>query len=654
LRRQFQFAFAVVLLVLLADSIVAFWSTLASQQAADRATLTYTVIDLTQDAQKDLVDMETGYRGFLLTSDEAFLEPYVDGRQHFQADLAQLRAMTANNPNQMARWQDLEQRATAWQRDVTEPGIALRRAVTNGAGSLTEIIAFVSSGRGKSAFDGMRTVFAAAEAAERTALAQGTQEATAASQWLLVVLVAGMGLASGLSLLAAFLLARSIVDGVGQLAGAAQRIAGGDLESRIRLQRRDEIGLAGGGFDRMADHLRAAIEQTESIVNSAGEGILGYDDQDRVTFVNPAAALMLGYARDELVGMPGHATLHHSRADGTPYPSEGCPIHSIRDAQAPSRVAYEVLWRKDGRSIPVEYVCAPLRGARGASGAVLVFQDISERKRVEEAQRRYQAELVRQRTELERSNRELQDFASVASHDLQEPLRKVQAFGDRLSRKYAAQLDDEGRGYLARMQDAAARMRILISDLLTFSRVTTKAQPFVAVDLGGVVREVVSDLEVAIERSGGRIEMGALPTIEADPLQMHQLFQNLLSNALKFSRPDIAPCVRITSRCLSPDGLDGIADASAPNEDGQLWHEIRVEDNGIGFDEKYLDRIFTIFQRLHGRGAYEGTGVGLAVCRKIVDRHGGAITARSAPEHGATFVVALPGAHTGGQPRYDT
>jgi signal transduction histidine kinase len=228
---------------------------------------------------------------------------------------------------------------------------------------------------------------------------------------------------------------------------------------------------------------------------------------------------------------------------------------------------------------------------------------------------------------LERSNRELQDFASIAAHDLQEPLRKVQAFGDRLKAKCADALGDQGRDYLERMQDAAARMQTLINDLLTYSRVTTKAQPFVQVDLAQVAREVVSDLEISIEQLGGRVEVGDLPTIEADSTQMRQLLQNLIGNGLKFHKADVAPVVKVQARHAPTSGESC---------------QITVEDNGIGFDEKYLDQIFTIFHRLHSREEYPGNGVGLAVCRKIVERHGGSIIARSVPGEGSTFIVTLP------------
>lgn len=231
---------------------------------------------------------------------------------------------------------------------------------------------------------------------------------------------------------------------------------------------------------------------------------------------------------------------------------------------------------------------------------------------------------------LQRSNRELEQFASVASHDLQEPLRKIQAFGDRLMTRCADELGEQGRDYLARMQSSATRMRSLIDALLSFSRITTKAQPFTSVNLEMVAKDVISDLEDRVQRMGGRVDLGPLPTLEADASQMRQLLQNLIGNGLKFARPGTPPIVQVESR-------------EVPSENGESPRcEISVADNGIGFEEIYLDRIFELFQRLHGRQEYEGTGMGLAICRKIAERHNGSITAKSAPEEGAKFIVTLP------------
>lgn len=188
------------------------------------------------------------------------------------------------------------------------------------------------------------------------------------------------------------------------------------------------------------------------------------------------------------------------------------------------------------------------------------------------------------------------------------------------------------------MEDAAGRMKGLIEDLLALSQVTTQGRPFVPVDLGEVVRGVTSDLEATLEESSGRVEVGEMPTIDADRPQMRQLFQNLIGSAVKFRRPGEAPMVRVRARVL-PERRDGARARGAPG--GELCC-ITVEDNGIGFDEQYLGRIFAPFERLHGRGSYEGTGMGLAICRKVVERHGGEISAKGLPGQGATFIVTLP------------
>ena len=229
--------------------------------------------------------------------------------------------------------------------------------------------------------------------------------------------------------------------------------------------------------------------------------------------------------------------------------------------------------------------------------------------------------------ELLRSNGELEQFAYVASHDLQEPLRKIQAFGDRLKIKCAPQLGADGVDYIDRMMASATRMRQLINDLLAFSRLTSKPRVFGPVNLATIAAGVLSDLEIRIQQTGARMGIGFLPVIDADPLQMRQLFQNLLSNALKFYKPGTPPNVTIDGEVI-------------PGVRPML--RLQFGDNGIGFDVKYLDRIFQVFQRLHGRGDYEGTGVGLAICHKIVHLHGGEITAVSSPGNGATFVVTLP------------
>ena len=195
----------------------------------------------------------------------------------------------------------------------------------------------------------------------------------------------------------------------------------------------------------------------------------------------------------------------------------------------------------------------------------------------------------------------------------------------------------QGQDYIERIQNALSRMQSLIDDLLSLARITTRSQPFVQTNLAKVAQEVLTDLEVRLQQTGGRVEVDRLPTIDADPLQMRQLLQNLISNALKFHHPDRPPHVKIESKLVSAQKQL----AAEMSGDGTMC-QILVEDNGIGFDQKYQEVIFQPFQRLHGRSGYEGTGMGLAICQKIASRHRGSITANSTPGQGATFIIRLP------------
>ncbi len=256
-------------------------------------------------------------------------------------------------------------------------------------------------------------------------------------------------------------------------------------------------------------------------------------------------------------------------------------------------------------------------------------------KRVQDRTRELQKEVADRRSaqeglkqtvdELERSNKELERFAFVASHDLQEPLRKIISFGDRLKNQLGSSMDDISRDYLERTRKAATRMKELIEGLLEYSRVSAHERSFEPVNLGDVAREIASEMEIGSDPSKGRVEIGTLPTIKADRVQMRQLFQNLIGNAIKFRKKDVLPHVRIDSHSLNNSGV-----------------EISVEDNGIGFEEKYADRIFQPFQRLHNREQYEGAGMGLTICQKIVARHDGTISVNSAPGKGTRFLIRFP------------
>jgi PAS domain S-box-containing protein len=295
----------------------------------------------------------------------------------------------------------------------------------------------------------------------------------------------------------------------------------------------------------------------------------------------------------------------------------------------------------DGRLVWTVFSYQRRKYPDGSFEELSTVVDITELKEAEAALRLRDEKLREFAGRLERSNRELQDFAYVASHDLQEPLRKIVVFGERLKEKNADTFSAESFDYLERMQKAGGRMQSLITDLLTFSRVTTKAKPFAPVNLAEVAAAVVDDLEGRIELVKGRVELGALPIIDAEPVQMRQLLQNLIGNALKFRRPEEPPVVKVQAQ-LTPDPL-------TPEK---KMCQLTVSDNCIGFDEKYVDRIFNVFQRLHTRNEYEGTGMGLAIVRKIALYHGGDITAKSKPGEGSTFILSVPASHP--QPAQDS
>jgi light-regulated signal transduction histidine kinase (bacteriophytochrome) len=242
--------------------------------------------------------------------------------------------------------------------------------------------------------------------------------------------------------------------------------------------------------------------------------------------------------------------------------------------------------------------------------------------------------------ELDRSNKELEEFAYIASHDLQEPLRKITSFSERLKEKLPANLEPEVQLYLNRMLAATDNMRTLIDNLLEFSRTSRSSEPFVKTDLNNIISEVKADLELKIEETTATIKSDQLPVIDAIPMQMRQLFTNLFTNAIKFKRTNTSPEIEIRSTLLSDEERENIH--LRPGR----YHKISVRDYGIGFDQEFSMKIFQIFQRLHGKAEYPGSGIGLAICKKIVENHHGRIYAESELGKGADFVVILPEAQS--------
>lgn len=363
--------------------------------------------------------------------------------------------------------------------------------------------------------------------------------------------------------------------------------------------------------------------RNELLLASAGEGIYGLDMKGNTTFVNPAAANMLGYTPDELIGVSMHATIHHTKPDGSPYPREESPMNAAFQDGLVHHVDNEVLWRKDGTSFPVEYTSTPMHDEHGRIiGAVVTFSDITQRKEVEEA--------LQQWTQaLERSNKELDDFAYIASHDLKEPLRGIHNYARFLTEDYAKLLGDEGNEQCQTIMRLSQRMEDLINTLLYYSRTGRTELAIGDVDLDKVVSEVLDTLKPRLEEEGVTIRYPTpLPTLRCDEARVAEIFRNLLTNAMKY------------------------------NDKAEKWIEIGyvtpkdepvafyVRDNGIGIPEKHQDNIFRIFKRLHGRNKFGGgTGAGLTIIKKMIERHGGTIWVESTVGEGTTFWFMLEPFH---------
>ncbi|MDD5207636.1 MAG: PAS domain S-box protein, partial [Desulfobacterales bacterium] len=376
----------------------------------------------------------------------------------------------------------------------------------------------------------------------------------------------------------------------------------------------------------MEKALRESEEKFRSLVETTSDWIWEVDAGGVYIYASPRVRDLLGYKPEEVLGRKPFEFMP---------PEESARLKAHFSRMIKERKGClgleNVNIHKDGRRVILETSCVPKLDSRGdLLGYRGIDRDITDRKLAEVALRRSHEKLelrVQERTaELELRNRELQNFTFAAAHDLQEPLRKIQTFSDLITTKYCASLDTAARSYMHRMHETATRMRDVLQSLIKYSTMISQLEQSVRLDFNQIAREVVSDFQLMIRDTGAVVEIGTLPEIEGDPGKMRQLLQNLLGNALKFRREHIQPLVQIYSDCRPQEGECCIF----------------IKDNGIGFDEKYLDRIFKPFQRLHGKDDYGGIGMGLAISAKVVEQHKGRITARSTPGKGSTFIVTLP------------
>ena len=465
-----------------------------------------------------------------------------------------------------------------------------------------------------------------------------------------LVLFATLSATALVALLVSSRLQRLVSRPVLDLAATASRISEKrDLGLRAAKEGRDEIGVAVDAFNQMLDRIEEAnqalrqagdrsreqAELMQSVLDSMGEGLVVAGPDGKFLLWNKAASRLTGQGPAQLSTRewPAHYGLYVSEREPLFNPDQ---LPLVRAMRGESVSDVEMFLKDETRQIGrwITISARPLRdGAGTLRGGISVFADVTERRRAEEELRALNATLeqrVADRAaaaearagELKRSNEELEQFAYVASHDLQEPLRAVASYTQLLRQRSKGTLDAEGQLYADHVLTGVARMRALISGLLDYSRVGRSGSDLGRVDAGAVLDAALADLQPALAEAGGRLTRGPLPVLQADPVQLGQLFRNLVSNAIKF-RASEPPAIEVRSE-----------------REGEHWR-FAVRDNGIGIDAKYHERIFAIFQRLHGWDR-PGTGIGLAICRKIVESHGGRIWVESEPDRGSTFFFTLP------------
>ncbi|MBD3410870.1 MAG: PAS domain S-box protein [Ignavibacteriales bacterium] len=417
--------------------------------------------------------------------------------------------------------------------------------------------------------------------------------------------------------------------GEGTIATARVLAAGGEIKwiKIVSIPRKEADGtlrIFNATFDITAE--QRALENTrrlDSLFSAAKDAVIVKDLEGVILMWNDAAETIFGYTAEEATGRPIQLIIPPEKRV-----EETAIMRSMLNGVSTDILRTERM-RKNGDRFPAAVRVTPFRDASGVlRGATSVTIDLSE---VESKRSELDAEsknLAREVSGLRRSNEDLAEFASVASHDLQEPLRKIETFMGRIESRLADKMGERERDYFARALSAVGRMRGMIEKLLSLSRVERRRLVIEPTSIARLVEEAKEDLSEAIERSGAKIETSELPTIEGDATALRQLFTNLIANAIKFRREGVEPRVSVTAKRSDID-------------DPPVW-VVEIEDNGVGFDNQYRERIFEAFRRLHSRERFEGSGVGLALCRKIVERHGGAIVAEGQENQGAKFTVALP------------
>ena len=623
-------SFAVVLLLLLLIGLLALFNIRQMNANEQWVIHTHLVIENIEGVISLLKDMETGERGFVITGQPDYLDPYHAANSQIGPRLDTLRSLTRDNPVQQASLARLSRLVAAKLADMRDI-IALRQ----GAGGFRAASAQVRQNRGKLLMDEIRAVGTAMEQTEQSLLVRRTRDAQASLRVTIATILVGVPLAFVVVGVLAFFLTRSIALPLARLSAAAEQIAAGDTARGIPLEsRRDEIGVLQQSFRDMQRHiaertaaleasneeLRRSEERFRLMVESVKDyAIILLDPHGLITSWNVGAERIKGYRADEILGK-SFMLFYTPEALAADKPRE-----ELAQALANGRFEEEG-WRmrKDGSRFWANVVINPLYRPDGSLfGYVKVTRDISERRRADEQMRALNADLLRRTAALEESNKELEAFSYSVAHDLRAPLRAMAGFSKFLLEQSAARLDARGQDYLTRIAAAAQRMGRLIDDLLYLAQIGRVTFTRVPVDLSAEAAEIVAELRhrdpehtVAVEITPGMVARG-------DQALLRIALTNLLDNAWKFTRG--RPGARI-------------AVGVRPGDGARVFY---VRDNGAGFAMAYAEKLFTPFQRLHTEAEFPGIGIGLAIVQRIIARHGGRVWAEGAEGQGATFYFTL-------------
>ncbi len=613
LRAKLLLGLGLILIFLVALSSPAYRAVLVNRNASDSAVHTEEVLELASDAASTVSDVELRYLQFLLSGSADALSAYQSDAERMRRLIGELMQRTADNPPQVERWRNVGMGFERALSQVTDPAIALRGRALAGEANQLELNVLSADAADQRAFAGVRAGLAVAIGVEEQLLRERDGEAQAATGLLEQVLVWGTLATTSVGLIVAFVLSSNVARAMERFAATAQAVAAGDLQRRIGLRRTDEIGRAARAFDQMAESVEREVaalaslqRRTQTILNSTAEGIFGIDPQGVCTIVNPSAARLTGYTLEELRGACIHDLLHHTRADGSPYPREECPAAIVMRAGTPLEGNQELFWRKDGSSFPVEFAVVPVRENRQVTGAVVSFRDITERSNIE---------------------RMKDEFISIVSHELRTPLTSIRGSLGLLSAGLLGPISDRA----SRMVEVAVtntdRLIRLINDILDIERIESGHAPMDKhwTDARDLVLRSVESIRAVADEAGLQVLADAEPILlRADPDRLQQTLTNLLGNAIKFSPPGAAIDVR------------------ARREGDQAV--ISVRDRGHGIPGAKLESIFGRFEQVDATDAREkgGSGLGLAIARSIVEQHGGRIWAESTLGQGSIFYFTIP------------